>query len=130
MKLYTQAVEEAKAKHWKRWAIDGMPKDKMRLAEGTWDAALKTIEDAGYVVVPVAFMAQVIEAVAVLEDGTDYEKTHVSAILRDGLDAAEAAQREVQNTIDCDHNWVSAVNEVIASGEICTKCLAIQEEGE
>lgn len=26
----------------------------------------------------------------------------------------------------CDHNWVSAVNEVIKSGEICTKCHAIR----
>jgi len=26
----------------------------------------------------------------------------------------------------CEHNWVSAVNEVVKSGEICTKCYAVR----
>ena len=34
-----------KAQHWKKWAIDGMPVDKMRLAEATWEAALQTCID-------------------------------------------------------------------------------------
>ena len=26
----------------------------------------------------------------------------------------------------CDHNWVSAVNKIIESGEMCTKCLSVR----
>lgn len=26
----------------------------------------------------------------------------------------------------CSHEWVSAVNEVVVSGEICSKCLAVR----
>ena len=29
---------------------------------------------------------------------------------------------------DCSHNWISAVNEVVARGEVCTKCGAIRAE--
>jgi hypothetical protein len=38
----------AKEKHWKEWGISGMPADKIRLAEHTWEAAinsLKILED-------------------------------------------------------------------------------------
>lgn len=31
---------EAKTAFWREWAIDGMPKDKQRLAEAAWEAAL------------------------------------------------------------------------------------------
>lgn len=32
-------IEDAKAAFWRSWAIDGMPKDKQRLAEAAWTAA-------------------------------------------------------------------------------------------
>lgn len=34
-----------KEEHWRIWAIDGMPKDKQRLAEATWEAAIETAAD-------------------------------------------------------------------------------------
>jgi hypothetical protein len=36
-----------------------------------------------------------------------------------------------ESTVDvlCEHEWVSARNEVVTSGEICKKCYAIRAEG-
>lgn len=42
-----------------------------------------------------AVRSQVAEALAVLERGTEYERAHVAAILRDALDALDASPRIV-----------------------------------
>lgn len=31
-----------KAQHWREWGINGMPADKIRLADATWEAAFQT----------------------------------------------------------------------------------------
>lgn len=36
-------ISDAKKEHWRQWAIDGMPADKMRLAEATWEAAVASV---------------------------------------------------------------------------------------
>jgi len=38
--------------------------------------------------------------------------------------SARSEQRKAQEP--CNHQWVSAVNEVVKSGEICTKCFALR----
>lgn len=38
-----QKSDAAKREHWRQWAIDGMPADKMRLAEATWEAAASAL---------------------------------------------------------------------------------------
>ena len=50
--------------------------------------------------------AQVREAIAILRDGTDYERLHVVGILEDGL-AAGAGEREAERTglIDAAYDW-------------------------
>ncbi len=44
-------MNEQKSKFWRQWAIDGMPKDKQRLAEAAWNEAIKAcasfVEDHG-----------------------------------------------------------------------------------
>ncbi len=46
-----------------------------------------------------------------------------------GLTApAEVDSVGIQVEDPCDHNWVSARNEIVKAGELCTKCHAIRAE--
>lgn len=38
-----KALEEAKAEPWRIFGVSGMPADKIRLAEATWDAAVAAV---------------------------------------------------------------------------------------
>jgi hypothetical protein len=64
------------------------------------------------------------DAVSMVDSRTLQEKvdtdlgTAVKALL-----AARAAPA-------CDHNWTSAVNEVVTSGSLCVKCGAVRAEGD
>lgn len=44
-------MDEDKAEFFRQWAVDGMPKDKQRLAEAAWNAAIEAcasfVEDHG-----------------------------------------------------------------------------------
>ena len=47
-------------------------------------------------------------------------------LVRHLLVLIDTAKNNVAVAADCEHEWVSAVNEVVKSGEICLKCNAVR----
>ena len=63
-------------------------------------------------------------------NGADEKNCHFSLFSSpENTKAWESGKEKARLTkraADCDHEWVSAVNEVIVSGEYCTKCHAVR----
>jgi hypothetical protein len=61
---------------------------------------------------PVGLVAQVNAAVAILENGTDYERMHVSAILRDGLGYLNPQRERDSEAIERLRTYANSADEV------------------